>query len=872
MDESGKRNNDLHSRRLSLIDVSSEDDSLILNSSLSEPLHHSFSENEEHGSVELLESMDANTLEDTIGILEHRDQMPQPSESMEPEMPRRNSKYNLRKSLAWDSAFFTNAGVLEPEELSSIIEGVEKVEKHKLPGIQEEIHRSADSISTLESLESESLTLESLEGDLFEDVRASIQKSSKVSNVVNARSKAGSGVTEIQSNRASKKVDFASRNKINTKPASNKPNVGLQGPGKTTKQVSGCPQVSQVCIHLSDDLVIGFSFSFSERVYSKTESPSVHHAMWRAYISCKATEGIRQRHSYLNNIKPREPSMGANNVKIGKDNARNAIGRGASVSKLPASGGLRNIVPRPTESFKSSSLGSSTATKTQPASSSFDSSGSASSDNISKPTHNFMKRKVDSRTGNPPSFGSISKTPSRTASRIKAQSGSPHLSTHLLSVPRLTPNTSPASSISEWSSESSSSSSTVKQRSYSSRVSLDTTSCKGVSVDSDAPHILESQKHCNEQGSVGHETQGKLAGRTPPGSIPSHPVVPSGLPKIGAGNVSPSGGPNQAKLGKLQPESSFAAIRGSSASRNVKTCPGKSPKVQNRLSPKVQSRLSPKTGGESQLKAVEIETEGCDVGICDLDVGIAEKISSFDVLKDEVSSETKVSDYRMDMKVTPINGGLCPGKSPKTGGESQMKAEEIETEGCDVGLCDLDVGIAEKKSRFDVLKDEVSSETKGQKVGEDAIYVQHNPKNDLHLINSTSEKEKLKFEDQVDGLSRQVGAMDINKETQNKLIGDSLSLSRLYGSKDDSDALDLSSQELHDLSQQDEYLKCSLKPTPSLSPPTFEITVSARIPLSVKDSYCNMDGLFDVSTGSTVVEVEKTTDLTSLESSLKENS
>ena len=435
--------------------------------------------------------------------------------------------------------------------------------------------------------------------------------------------------------------------------------------------------------------------------------------------------------------------------------------------------------------------------------------------------------------------------------------------------------------------------------------------------------------------SIFHTLQGKLAGRTPPGSIPSHPVVPSGLPKIGAGNVSPSGGPNQAKLGKLQPvrtptairnvksdhqptslnmkpksptplqESSFAAIRGSSASRNVKTCPGKSPKVQNRLSPKVQSRLSPKTGGESQLKAVEIETEGCDVGICDLDVGIAEKISSFDVLKDEVSSETKVSDYRMDMKVTPINGGLCPGQSPKTGGESQMKAEEIETEGCDVGLCDLDVGIAEKKSRFDVLKDEVSSETKGsaykmdmkvtpinggpntsdsgsisyvenvnpgQKVGEDAIYVQHNPKNDLHLINSTSEKEKLKFEDQVDGLSRQVGAMDINKETQNKLIGDSLSLSRLYGSKEDSDALDLSSQELHDLSQQDEYLKCSLKPTPSLSPSTFEMTVSARIPLSVKDSYCNMDGLFDVSTGSTVVEVEKTTDLTSLESSLKENS
>ena len=90
-------------------------------------------------------------------------------------------------------------GVLEPEELSSIMEGVESVEKHKLPGIQEETHRSAESISTLESLESESLTLEGLEADLFEDVRASIQKSSAASNVANARSIAAPAVTGIQS-------------------------------------------------------------------------------------------------------------------------------------------------------------------------------------------------------------------------------------------------------------------------------------------------------------------------------------------------------------------------------------------------------------------------------------------------------------------------------------------------------------------------------------------------------------------------------------------------------------------------------------------------------------------------------------------------
>ena len=344
--------------------------------------------------------------------------------------------------------------------------------------------------------------------------------------------------------------------------------------------------------------------------------------------------------------------------------------------------------------------------------------------------------------------------------------------------------------------------------------------------------VLAKSPYCT---SIFYPMQAKLAGRTPPGRIPSHPVVPSGLPKIGAGSVRPNGGPNEATFGKPVrtltairnvkpdpqptslnmkpksptplPESPFAAIQGSSASRNVKTCPG--------IYPKVQNRISPKTVGKSQLKAEKIESEGCDVGICD--------------------SETKGSAYRLDMKVTPINGGL--------------NTSDSGTISCIVNI------------------------NPGQKVGEDAIYDLHNPKYDVHLNNSTYEKEKLNVEDQVDGLSRQVGSMDINKEIQNNLIGDSLS--RLdAGSKDDSDSLELSSQrELHDFSQQDENLKCLSKPTLSLSPSLFEVTVSPRIPFSVKDSYCNMDGLFDVSTGSTVVkEAEKTPNLTLLESSLKENS
>lgn len=88
--------------------------------------------------------------------------------------------------------YFLSSGVLDSEELSSMIEG-DKSEKRMLPGIQEEICRSTDTISTLES---DTLTLESIEANLFEDVRASIQKLSKASSVVDKSTKVGSGVTE----------------------------------------------------------------------------------------------------------------------------------------------------------------------------------------------------------------------------------------------------------------------------------------------------------------------------------------------------------------------------------------------------------------------------------------------------------------------------------------------------------------------------------------------------------------------------------------------------------------------------------------------------------------------------------------------------
>lgn len=71
--------------------------------------------------------------------------------------------------------FSIKLGFLDAEEISTIIDGADKGKKHLLPGIDEDISRSTESISTFAS---ENLALESLEDELFKDIRASIQKSS----------------------------------------------------------------------------------------------------------------------------------------------------------------------------------------------------------------------------------------------------------------------------------------------------------------------------------------------------------------------------------------------------------------------------------------------------------------------------------------------------------------------------------------------------------------------------------------------------------------------------------------------------------------------------------------------------------------------
>ncbi|EEF38473.1 conserved hypothetical protein [Ricinus communis] len=87
--------------------------------------------------------------------------------------------FDLRKSLAWDSAFSNSPGVLDAEELSVINRGFRSPELALHPGVKEEILRSAESNSLVNS---DGYSLGSLEIDLPDDIRASMRKSRNASS------------------------------------------------------------------------------------------------------------------------------------------------------------------------------------------------------------------------------------------------------------------------------------------------------------------------------------------------------------------------------------------------------------------------------------------------------------------------------------------------------------------------------------------------------------------------------------------------------------------------------------------------------------------------------------------------------------------
>nr|GLL41030.1 uncharacterized protein LOC109185922 isoform X1 [Ipomoea trifida] len=318
---------DLEVKGLSLLDDGAENDDFVLTLSPS-PLKQT--DNHKGLSLEMSGTMDVQE-EDMDNKGEEDDVLPELHESMEPERSRRKGKLNLRKSLAWDSAFFTDAGVLDAEELSCMVKGAEKIEKNVMPRIEEDVERSTDTISTLAS---DSVALEHLEAELFEDIRASIQRSNKVSNVMTSTRKEVSSVADNGGNSASKKADATLKNV----------------PVKTGDLTSSLAKLPKL--------------------------PSKANPI-------PATMAKRA-------------SLSANHVKIDHDNTKTntVAGKGAHTSKVFDSSNACKALPKPALSSKASSMRFSAASKMQSSRSSSDSTGSTLSDKAGKPNLPMARRKL----------------------------------------------------------------------------------------------------------------------------------------------------------------------------------------------------------------------------------------------------------------------------------------------------------------------------------------------------------------------------------------------------------------------------------------------------------------------------------------------
>ncbi|XP_074373177.1 uncharacterized protein LOC141713593 isoform X3 [Apium graveolens] len=368
------------------------------------------------------------------------EQLPQLSETAEPEIPRKTGKLNLRKSLAWDRAFFESPGFLDAEEISTIIDGADKGKKHFLPGIDEDISRSTESISTLAS---ENLALDSLEDELFKDIRASIQKSSiSTSNRKAAPKETDKLVKSV-------KVDITPNNGSARNVTSKRPTGGMQGPGRILKKDSTSALAMQPGLRNGNS---SSSFPRPPKIISKPE----------------AMPGVTAKRAL----------SGANHIKTENNNSK---GKGVQ-AHVPVAAGLagpRKSVPRPASFPKALGSASSGATIKEVGRSPCSSTGSKSTsiEKIQKSTLASARTKATSR----PVIQASSKIP--LSKKPPGKSGLPSSFTSSKNSESI----SPSSSISEWSSASSSTS-TVNQK-LTSRSAIDTnSSCRSMEIET--PSIL----------------------------------------------------------------------------------------------------------------------------------------------------------------------------------------------------------------------------------------------------------------------------------------------------------------------------------------------------------------------------------------------
>ncbi|KAA8539357.1 hypothetical protein F0562_026049 [Nyssa sinensis] len=590
------------------------------------------------------------------------------------------------------------SGVLDPEELSIMNRGFEKDEAHELPSIQEDvIWRSADAESILDS---DDFSLEGIDANLFEDVRASIQRSSKMYNVGSSGCKSGFGGAGMQNIHSSKKLDVSSRNRVKSMPAFIRQSINMQGSERIKKEASIRPQMVQ---HTARS---------GESNSSSLKPPNI----------------LRQT-NLISGRQTERASSGTNYVQKENKIAKAGSGQGSMVSKKSGLGDSYGLTNTSKPSPKSSSSVSLNA-RNDSTCSSYDTSSSAS---YSKSSSNSLRRKTESRNTKAAASVSTSNTPLRYSTRSKIGLGNPILSIHLLSMSNHSSCTSPASSIDGWSSESSTSTSTVNQRSISSEASLDTTSFKGAHFGSDQASDLQS--HPCDQSSFCQESPSR--GTDPVAAEPTRNFKPSGLrmpsPKIGFFDEHKSMVPavggfsqvhfevqsalpyfnratNRKRVGKLQTFPGIGDLKLGSQQIGVRH-----PALD--AAPKAHIDISPEVGREKCLKTRTVGAEGHDTRKFSLHSSLREEGKGTEwILRNKLGIERK--------------------------GNPRLRANKIS---------------ANKDES--VLSQEINPYKK-----EHEETSQHHLENGLHLLHKNKKENLSNCEDRANGLSRCFEVIDLSRD------------------------------------------------------------------------------------------------------------
>ncbi|KAJ4845891.1 hypothetical protein Tsubulata_026857 [Turnera subulata] len=398
-------------------------------------------------SEEMFETLDFRVMDNGVDIA--RDKEPRSLTSIEPAKAGGIGDCSMRKSLAWDSAFFTSAGVLDSEELSIVNRGYKKSDAQMLPGI-EEICRSSESNSTMDSI---SYSLESLEIDLFGDVRASLCKSGKASyHGATSTGKSRRG----RVNRSGHSKYFVQSVRVDI--ASRVPDASLGGRAKDV-QLEEAPTTRESRFSSKPPKVAG----------SKNPPPRAHNKM--------------------------SSPLGARHIKMENETTKATYGKSKTLSKRTCLRDSCSIVSSSTATMKSPS------SVLPHTSHHFSAFSSAQSHFTNKTPPNAMRKTTKSRQA---ASLSISSTPwKRFAGTNNKLVNSADFSSSL-STPKSSSCTSPASSVDESSSGSSSLS--LKQRSNGS-AGLGSSPYREISFDIDASQSSNYQISPSDISHIGHENQ-----------------------------------------------------------------------------------------------------------------------------------------------------------------------------------------------------------------------------------------------------------------------------------------------------------------------------------------------------------------------------